>query len=244
MDRDRFGRDARVSILVVSSKTPNCEGGDAMKIGRRGVLAAAAATTGGILYSRGLSAMLGGPAHDHMAMPMAQRNAYVDQPVDAFSPEKRKLVSAMTETLIPRTDTPGAIDAQVPKFLELLYDQWMAPPERALFDKGLTDADGRATARHGQKFSDCDPQSQKAVLEKMEEEQSEHGWFAFGGASVSEVQKDIPFLALFKEITVTGFFMSEVGAQQVLRYEMMPGKFDGNTELSSDDSSWASVPLM
>ena len=84
----------------------------------------------------------------------------------------------------------------------------------------------------------------KALLETVEEEQGDHGWFAFGGTSVADVQKDIPFLALFKEITVTGFFMSEVGAQEVLRYNMMPGNFDGDVDLDYNDSSWASVPLM
>lgn len=217
-----------------------------MSFARRDILLAAAvtATGGAIVYSKSLSAMLADGDHSGHDMLMMDRPAYVDQPVNAFSPEKRALVSAMAETLMPRTDTPGAIDAQVPKFLELLYDQWMAEPEKQLFDKGLADTDKQALAAHGKIFTDCDVSEQKAVLEKMEEEQGEHPWFNFGGASVANDQENIPFMALFKEITVVGFFMSEVGAQQVLRYDMMPGNFDGDTSLDYDDSSWASVPFM
>jgi len=217
-----------------------------MKLGRRELLVSITAATGGLIYSKGLSAMLaeGSSAHDYMAMPMSEREAYINQTVDAFSPEKRKQVAAMAETMIPRTDTPGAIDAKVPKFLELLYDQWMAAPEQGLFDDGLKQADELAQQMHGQIFANLDAGQQKTVLEKLEEEQGDHGWFAFGGASVADVQKDIPFMALFKEITVTGFFMSEVGAQEVLRYEMMHGQFEGDVDLGYNDSSWASVPFM
>ena len=211
---------------------------------RNFLLAAATATVGAIIYSKGLAAMLAEGDHSGHDMPMVDRAAYIDQPVDAFSSKKRALVSAMAETLLPRTDTPGAIDAQVPKFLELLYDQWMAEPEKQLFDKGLVDADKQAQAMHGKTFADCDAEDQKAALEEIEEGQGGHAWFNFGGTSVADDQNDIPFMALFKEITVVGFFMSEVGAQQVLRYEMMPGTFDGDTSLGYDESSWASVPFM
>jgi len=222
------------------------QGTAGMSFHRRDFLLAAAvtATGGAIMYSKGLAAMLADGDHSGHDMPMMDRPAFIDQAVSAFSTEKRAQVSAMAETLLPRTDTPGAIDAQVPKFLELLYDQWMAAPEKQLFDRGLAEVDKQAQAAHGKIFSDCDAEDQKAVLEKMEEEQGDHSWFNFGGASVADNQDNIPFMALFKEITVVGFFMSEVGAQQVLRYDMMPGAFDGDTSLGYDDSSWAAVPFM
>ncbi|MEP2990201.1 MAG: gluconate 2-dehydrogenase subunit 3 family protein [Parasphingorhabdus sp.] len=208
------------------------------------LLATATATGGAILYSKGLAAMLADSEHSGHDLPMVDRVAYIDQPVDAFSTEKRELVSAMAETLLPRTDTPGAIDAKVPKFLELLYDQWMAEPEKQLFDQGLMEADKQAQAMHRATYTGCSAEDQKAVLERMEADQSDHAWFNFGGTSVADNQNDIPFMALFKEITVVGFFMSEVGAQQVLRYDMMPGTFDGDIGLGYDESSWASVPFM
>lgn len=222
------------------------QGAAGMSFPRRDFLLAAAvsATGGTIVYSKGLAAMLADGEHSDHDMPMMDRPAYIDQAVNAFSTEKRAQVAAMAETLLPRTETPGAIDAQVPKFLELLYDQWMAAPEKQLFDSGLAEINKRARDAHGKTFAHCDAEDQKAVLEKMEAEQGDHPWFNFGGASVVDNQNDIPFMALFKEISIVGFFMSEVGAQQVLRYDMMPGTFDGDTSLGYDDSSWAAVPLM
>ena len=215
-----------------------------MTMERRTFLIGIAAATGGVVYSNSLAAMLAEATNSEKTIPMIARDAWIDQPVNAFAPDKRTLVSAMCETLIPKTDTPGAVDANVPKFLELLYDQWMAEPEKALFDKGIADADQRAQAMHGAAFAKCDAGAQKAVLELIEEEQGDHPWFAFGGESVTDTRTDIPFMALFKEITVTGFFMSEVGAQEVLRYDPMSGVFDGDTSLTYDESSWAATPFM
>lgn len=214
-----------------------------MTIERRRFLIGATAAMGGIVYSGGLAAMLA-EADKAASMPMMQREAWINQPVDAFTPERRALVSAMAETLIPRTDTPGAKDVGVPKFLELLYDQWMAQTERALFDAGLDEADKRARDGHGNTFAAVDAAVQKSVLEAMEEQQGDHDWFEFGGETAAKAGADIPFMALFKEITVTGFFMSEIGAQQALRYDPMPGRFDGDTDLTSNESSWAAVPFM
>ena len=154
-----------------------------MNLGRRELLIAATAATGGLVYSRGLSAMLAkeSPGHNHSSMLMSEWDAYVDQPVDAFAAEKRKQVSAMAETIIPRTDTPGAIDAKVPKFIELLYEQWMAEPEKTLFDGGLKQLDSLANQLHGKAFADCGADAQKTVLEQLEEQQGDHSWFGFGG---------------------------------------------------------------
>ena len=215
-----------------------------MTIERRGFLVGVAAAMGGTVYSSGLGAMLADAANPAIPIPLIARGAWINQAVDVFTPEKRALVSAMSEALLPAGDTPGAIEAGVPKFLELLYDQWMAEPERALFDTGVSDADKRAQAGHGAAFANCDAGAQQAVLEAIEEEQGDHPWFAFGGQSAVDERVNIPFMALFKEIAVTGFFMSEVGAQQVLRYAPMAGVFDGDTSLSPDQSSWPATPFM
>ena len=217
-----------------------------MTIGRRGFLLGSGAAAGGIIYSNGLAAMLAETLQgsDNAELPMVQRDAFINQEVNAFDAVKRKLVSAMSETLIPKTDTPGANDAGVPKFIEILYAQWMGENEKILFDGGLVAADAAAQAKYTRLFADCDSDAQKSLMEAIEEKEGEHPWFAFGGDSVAKTQTDIPFLALFKEIAVTGFFMSEVGAQQVLRFSPMPGEFDGELGLSSDESSWAATPLM
>jgi hypothetical protein len=44
---------------------------------------------------------------------------------------------------------------------------------------------------------------------------------------------------MLKELTLLGFFTSEVGATQALRYLPVPGKYDGNVPYKKGDKAWA-----
>jgi hypothetical protein len=44
---------------------------------------------------------------------------------------------------------------------------------------------------------------------------------------------------LIKELTLLGYFTSEPGATQALRYDPIPGSFIGSVKLAPADRSWA-----
>src|SRR3954464_8897339 len=49
-----------------------------------------------------------------------------------LAPEQSAIVSAVADRILPRTDTPGAVDVGVPAFIDLLYGEYMTSPERQL----------------------------------------------------------------------------------------------------------------
>lgn len=156
--------------------------------------------------------------------------SFIEQPVDLFSSAQRKLLQAAVETIIPRTDTPGALDASVDRFIELCVAQFMTEPERTVFIAGL---DELVNAVDQQK-SDL-----ITLLTELEEQHSDAAWYQLGNRVGNGFDSSAPFICQLKELTVVGFFMSEVGATQVLRHNPMPGQFDGDTMLASDQPSWA-----
>jgi hypothetical protein len=44
---------------------------------------------------------------------------------------------------------------------------------------------------------------------------------------------------MIKELTLSGFFSSEVGATKVLRYVAVPGKFIGSYPYKKGEKAWA-----
>ncbi len=169
---------------------------------------------------------------------LATADDYVSKSAKLFSTAQRKLVAAAAETIIPRTETPGAIDAGVPHFIELMVEDWFNDGERAIFMAGLADLEQRIPAEHGKPFDELGDEQQLAVLEALEAAASDSPWYQQGNIRRAFIS-DAPFICQLKELTVWGFFTSETGTKEVLRYNPMPMKFDPEYPRKPGDTTWA-----
>lgn len=191
-----------------------------------------------ILISGSSAAQLGFALTEEQQVYLATAPNYNTTEVDYFTPEQRKIIAAMTEVVIPRTDTPGAIDAGVPRYIELMVANWMEEGERNIFDTGLADIETRIPREYGKPFHELPADDQLAIMEGLESAASESSWYDFANVQ-REFISDAPFICQLKELTIYGFFTSEAGSKQVLRYDPMPMEFDGEYPLSENDSTWA-----
>ncbi len=192
-----------------------------------------------ILISGASASQLGFSLSAEQTTYLATAPDYNTTAVDYFTPAQRKIVAAMAEIIIPRTDTPGAIDAGVPKYIELMAANWLNEGERAIFDAGLQDIENRIPQAYGESFDQLPSSQQLEILEALEEDASDSEWYEFGN-TLREFISEAPFICQFKELTIWGFFTSEEGASQVLRYDPMPMYFDGDVPLKNDQSTWSS----
>lgn len=204
---------------------------------RRQFSSLAALALGGTIHSRALASLM-----DSDAKHIFLRDAYTAASATTFSGKQRAMVTAVCEAIIPETDSPGATIAKVPRFIELIAGEWMTDQERGEFFAGLLEIDQLAMSQYQQGFANCSDDQKITVLEQMEDASDNHPWYNLGAASGFETSA--PFIAIIKELTIFGFFMSEVGSTQVLRMNHFPGRFEGDIPLDQDASSWASVPLM
>jgi gluconate 2-dehydrogenase gamma chain len=155
--------------------------------------------------------------------------------------DQARLISALAETILPRTDTPGAIDAGVPGFIDDVVGTVYSVEQQKNFTDGLAAFASAAKSDIGDDFVDATPGQQLDFVKALNSEllsannanQSE-GWWAAGGANAK------PFFLEFKELTILGFFTSEAGATQVLQYKQVPGPFKGCVPLSEVGKAWAS----
>src|SRR5207248_705049 len=80
-----------------------------------------------------------------------------------LNPHQNATVTAMSELIIPQTDTPGAKAVRVNEFIDLILTEWYEGDERARFLAGLNDVDLRSRDVFGKSFIDC---SEKELSEK------------------------------------------------------------------------------
>lgn len=158
-------------------------------------------------------------------------------PVGYLTDPQRRIVAAMAEVVIPRTDTPGAIDAGVPRFIERMAGEWLNEQERGIFDAGVRDMETRIPAETGKPFDELDAAQQLRIMEDLEDAASDSAWYSFGQV-LRDFVSDAPFVCQIKELTVWGFLTSEVGAKEFLRFNYIPGRFDGDLELDPEASEW------
>lgn len=130
-----------------------------------------------------------------------------------FPDTQRALVDALVERIIPTTDTPGAMEAGVTAYIEMIIDEFYEPGEREGFLRDLQAADDYALERYSAPFAGLEPEQQDAIITLAEQQQLD-------GA-------DDTFFAAIKQLTVTGYYTSEIGMTVERVYLPVPGRYDG-----------------
>lgn len=163
---------------------------------------------------------------------------------------QRALVAEIAEHIIPKTTTPGAKEAGVGPFIELMLKDCYKAQEQQNFLEGLADVDVKATKAHGKNFLQTSLADQVALLKMVEKETIE----LMKSANVQQVKvgdnvdkevisskklKGTPFWRLMKELTLFGYFTSEQGATQALDYVPIPGRYEGCIPLKPGQKAYA-----
>jgi hypothetical protein len=156
----------------------------------------------------------------------------------AFSQDQLNLVSEVAETIIPKTDTPGAKDAKVGEFVQKMLKDCYYEKDQKSFMAGLEKLED-------QDFMKAAPAEQTAILTAAEQESidelkrigEERASAKNAGQTFSE--PGVPFFRLMKELTLLGYFTSEQGAQQALEYVPVPGRYEGCIDLKPGQKAWA-----
>jgi hypothetical protein len=173
-----------------------------MNIDRRDALAGIVAMFGASLFA-----------------PIARAAAAQVTPISEGSPSaavftagQRALMTALSERVMPTTDTPGAIAAGVPEFIEKLLADWAVPEERTPILAGLDAIEARSQADFRVPGAEATPEQQDALLTLAMEDELPGG-------------RD--FFDKFRQLVITGYFTSEVGITQEREYLPIPGRYDG-----------------
>lgn len=173
-----------------------------------------------------------------------------------FSAEQDQLITELADTIIPTTKTPGAKAAGVGPFISMMVKDCYPKEAQDAFVKGLDDLEARSKKEYGSSFLKISVKEREQLVGKLRDEtvaaQKAEGEKAEADkkAQESEVVKksakeDISkpmaakerkagtpyFFAIARDLTLLGYFTSEIGATKALEYVDIPGRYDGCVDL-------------
>jgi hypothetical protein len=172
------------------------------------------------------ASLLGGNA-------IATALAYEPDPASArkdgkvFSRDQMQLLRDICSLVLPSTDTPGAAEVDVHGFIDNQLAACFSVAVQDKTRKFLDFVEDSAVARHGQGFRQLTHEQQSQMLMDIEQVSGEF-----------KQQNRRQFKQL-KNLIVFGYYTSEVGASQELRYLAMPGGYTGSIPYKEDEGAWA-----
>jgi hypothetical protein len=183
------------------------------------------AMRGGFALAIGVaSAGLAGPVAAAVASP-----ALAWTPT-ALTPDQARVLDVVAELIIPATDTPGARQAGVPQFIDRALADYCDKTQGQLLRTGLDRMDIDARAAHGGVFVALTPQQQVELLTGYDREAA-----AFQNQSPSQPH----FFPALENLVTIGYFTSEPGATEALKYDPVPGEYHGCVPLAEIGRAWA-----
>jgi hypothetical protein len=128
----------------------------------------------------------------------------------SFADSDRALLNEIAETIIPATpDSGGAKTAGVVGFMEEIVRDFYSPAERTAYMDGLLQIQATSQERFsGRDFVSLTPENRHAVLLTFEKPNATPDYYL-----------------MIKQLTVWGYFSSEVGATQALAHIPVPGRY-------------------
>lgn len=161
---------------------------------------------------------------------IAARVASGEMPAQVTA-ERLALLGAMADTILPDTDVPGASAAGAHRFVVLAVEDCLKPVQRTAFWEGLTDFEQYCQQSHSHDFVSATPEKKAIALRT----------FIEAGKAKNELgEKRTRFWRTLKELTMQGYFTSEIGMTQALAYDPLPGSWIADMKIDENTKAWAS----
>lgn len=145
-------------------------------------------------------------------------------PTTFFNTDEMALIGALAGTILPKSETAGAVEAGVPDTIQLLASVWGDNNYRRYWRRGLADLNIRLSGETV--FANMSATTQATALKRLDAD-------VFDGNIENRFYRD------FKATVIEAYYKSEPGASEELAYEPIPGEWIGCAPLSDYPKTWA-----
>lgn len=150
-----------------------------------------------------------------------------------FTAAEIAYLDEIADTILPDTKTPGAKAAKTGAFLAVMVTDSYQPKDQAIFRDGMKKLDAAADAANKTTFVASTPAQRLALLETLDKEQKSY-------MDSKKPEDPAHYFRMMKELSLLGYFTSEIGCTQAQRYIESPGRYDPCLPYTKGEVSWAS----
>jgi hypothetical protein len=144
-----------------------------------------------------------------------------------FSDEQIALMDEIGETILPDSElSPGAKAAEIGLFMALMVRDCYSTDEQALFLQGLKEIQQLSDKTHNMDFISLSFQQKTSLLTILDLEASQ------------AKEGNTHYYTMIKQLTLLGYFTSEIGITKALRYNPIPGLYDGCVPYDGKEPAW------
>lgn len=144
-----------------------------------------------------------------------------------FSPDDIAFLDEIGEAIIPTTDTPGAKATKIGEFMVMMVKDTYNAEQQETFTSGLNFIRKDFKTSRGKDYMEASLEERTAYLNDLKAKSS------------NPEDKDAAVIKMLQDLTVLGYFTSEIGATQQLRYYEVPGRFDPCIDYKPGDRAYA-----
>jgi Gluconate 2-dehydrogenase subunit 3 len=155
---------------------------------------------------------------------------------DFFTRQDISFFDEVAETILPKTNTPGAKEAEVGKFMASYAKDCYDELQRKTLKDGIGKLNEASEKMNKVSFMEATAPQKQTLLTEIDAEAKK-----YNENNKGQTGKDNPphYFTLMKQLVLFGFFTSKPGVTQVLRYMPVPGKYEGCIDYKEGDTSWA-----
>jgi len=169
---------------------------------------------------------------------------------DLFTADNTAYLNEIADTILPTTSSPGAKAANVGAFMAVMVRDCYTPADQKVFLEGTGKLNDAAKAKYSSKFMDLTVQQRTDLLVALDKEQKDYNAKRNkdladdaakhkGDANYKAPEMPNHYFTMMKQLTLLGYFTSEIGATKALRYIAIPGHYSGSIPYKKGDKAWA-----
>jgi hypothetical protein len=180
-----------------------------------------------------------------------------------FTAEDIAFLDEVADTILPTTPgSPGAKTAKVGQFMTVMVNDCYNESDQKIFHEGIRKLNESSNKKFDKDFMEITPEQKKELLIEIDKaakddkkkaddffkdltlEQKHEMSLAVNKDNTdprADKMREFPnyYFTMMKQLTLFGYFTSKEGATKALRYNAVPGKYEGCIDYKKGDKAWA-----